>query len=236
MPEHEAGYRQHYLQGGRQVLVHISDEFYADSCSAYRWCDRVYRNHWSPTLSGLSAVAFFALGWTNGFCRPALGQTPPAAQRPHVWSFAGDPNKSQRQAMLSAMRSAPGGLEHLTSGWMSADSLSISDYRDLMEKSLFVPCPAGNQHLDTFRACEALEAGAIPILERRPHFDYFRGLWGDHPVPTVSSWDDAPALVGQITASQEAEALRQECVAWWANYKTGLKARIRSDLETLAPF
>jgi hypothetical protein len=93
--------------------------------------------------------------------------------------------------MLSAMSSVEGGHVHGTSALNprsltpeqreAADApLNIEDYAQLLSETIFAPCPAGWENLDSFRVCEALEAGCIPIVERRPFYDYFRHLFGDH--------------------------------------------------------
>ncbi len=228
-PEKDLYYRRNFEHGVRQVIIHLGDERYEDSCSAYRWCHRVYRNIWSPILANLGHVSFFPLGYKEGFVE-AGGPQRPAAERPYVWSFAGDPNKSTRADMLNNMRGVAGGHEHLTSGWNSDDSLSTEQYRHLFDQTLFVPCPAGNSNLDSFRVGEALEAGCIPIVEARPGYRYFDRLLPGHPIPTVSSWSEAQLFVNDMVARGACEPLRQVCSAWWTRHKQQLIAKIRTDL------
>lgn len=221
-------YRRNHEHGVRQVLVHLGDEFYADDCSAYRWCQRVYRNYWTPVLDGLDPVTFLALGYKTGFAR----DDPPrlAAERPHVWSFVGDPNKVTRALMRRHMRTVPGGFEHLTSGWDSSDSLSTDAYRRVLDQSVFAPCPAGTVNLDCYRVYEALEAGCIPIVMRRAGYDYFDRLLPGHPMPVVQDWAAAPGLVTALIDSGGCEALRRTCQAWWTGHKTQLIAQVSADL------
>jgi hypothetical protein len=221
-------YRRNHEHGVRQVLVHLSDEFYADDCSAYRWCQRVYRNYWTPVVTDLDPVSFFALGYKTGF---ATAEPPrPAAERPYVWSFVGDPHKTTRALMRRHMRTVPGGFEHLISGWDSSDSLSTDDYRRVLDQSVFAPCPAGTVNLDCYRVYEALEAGCIPIVMRRPGYDYFDRLLPGHPMPVVQDWAMAPGLVTSLIDGGGCEALRQACQSWWTGYKSQLIAQISVDL------
>jgi hypothetical protein len=223
-------YRRNHDHGVRQVLIHISDEFYADDCSAYRWCERVYRHYWTPVQVGPPPVSFFGLGYKTGFAT-ADAQPRPAAERPYVWSFVGDPHKTTRALMLRHMRTVSGGFEHLISGWDSSDSLSTDDYRRVLDQSVFAPCPAGTVNLDCYRVYEALEAGCIPIVMRRPGYDYFDRLLPGHPMPVVQDWAMAPGLVKGLTDSGGCEALRQTCQAWWIGYKARLIAQVRADLD-----
>jgi Exostosin family len=227
--EKDLYYRRNFEHGVRQVLIHLGDERYDDSCSAYRWCQRIYRNIWSPILANIGHVTFFPLGYKTGFAQ-AGGRERTAAERNHLWSFAGDANKSTRAEMLLQMRAVPGGYEHLISGWDSADSLPTEHYRRLLDQSVFAPCPAGNSILDSFRVCEALEAGCIPIVERRPGYDYFQRLMPGHPMPTISHWSEGRSLVEALAAREACEPLRETCSAWWAAHKQQLIDRVRADL------
>jgi hypothetical protein len=222
-------YRRNFENGVRQVLVHLSDEFYADDCSAYRWCQRVYRNYWSPVLADLAPVSFFALGYKTGFAK-AGGPSLPAAERPYTWSFVGDPGKETRVLMLRHMRGVPNGFEHLISGWDSTDSLSTEDYRRVLDQSVFAPSPAGTSNLDCYRVYEALEAGCIPIVMRRPGYEYFDRLLPGHPMPVISDWAEAPRLISGLVENGGCEALRQTCEAWWSDHKAGLIAQVGADL------
>jgi hypothetical protein len=213
-------YRRAFDRGCRVVLVHLSDESFADDTSSYRYCEAVVRNYRSEVMAGDVRVKFFPLGFKAGFARDG-GTVRTAARRRYLWSFAGDAKKSTRQEMLAAMNRLPRGFSHLTSGFGSEDSLSIGAYRALLDDTVIVPCPGGWSNLETFRVYEALEAGCIPIVERRIAFDYYTDLLGTHPLPTVSNWTDVRDLVGSKTL-EDLESLRRSCEHWWHAFKRRL--------------
>jgi len=97
-----------------------------------------------------------------------------------------------------------------------------------MDDSIFVPCPAGWQNLESFRTWEALEAGCIPIVERRPQFDYYAALCEDYPFPSVTDWAEAAPVLEM--SDTDLEALRQRCADWWQERKAALRARIGAAL------
>src|SRR5258705_4825272 len=104
----------------------------------------------------------------------------------------------------------------------------MADYARLMSDTIFPPCRAGWENLDSFRVCEAFEAGCIPIVERRPAYDYFRHLMGNNPALAVQSWSEAPALIRALTADAQAlEERRLLCANWWRTYKSALVERVR---------
>ncbi len=221
-------YAQAYGMGCRIVLFHLSDESYSENCEAYKYCNLVVRGYWSFRYENNRKVITIPIGYRNGFANSS--SAPPVARK-HVWSFAGDVKKSTRGAMLEAMRRFAPGFEHLTRGFTTngyylGDALPSEDYRRLMDESIFVPCPTGWVNLDSFRVWEALEAGCVPIVERRGSFDYFKCLLGEHPLPTLSDWSECDALLGHNP--EEWERLRQTCQTWWASYKPRVRQLVGS--------
>ena len=85
----------------------------------------------------------------------------------------------------------------------------------------WAPSPAGNVRSDSFRMWEALEAGAVPILDATtPAHD--RNVWpdtlGDHPFPVMHDWNQ----VGQIL---EGPAPMAEAGVWYTKYERDLVKR-----------
>jgi hypothetical protein len=224
VPEKTSYYREAFDKGARIILVHLSDEVFRDDTSAYKYCDRVIRCYYNERFAGLRDIFTLPLGYRSDFIKPGFTAAP-AASRRHTWGFAGDGKKLTRAEMLQEMGRIANGTVHLTSGFGAPDALSPADYRALLDECVYAPCPSGWSNLESFRVYEALEAGCIPIVEQRPNFDYFTALLGPHPMPTVSQWSDAPALIERLDAAAT-ERLRLECVAWWADYKPKLKARL----------
>lgn len=219
-------YRDAFDRGCRIVLVHLSDEAFVDITGPYRFCEAVLRNYRSEVLATHTGVHFFPLGYKMGFSRGcADGKS--TSNRRYLWSFAGDAKKTMRQSMLAAMQTLPQGFLHLTEGFGSADCLSTEAYRALLDDTVIVPCPGGWSNLETFRVYEALEAGCIPIVERRPAFDYFTDLLGAHPLPTVSDWAEAVDLIRRKNVD-EVESLRFSCDRWWRAFKRRLHSTLTS--------
>jgi hypothetical protein len=218
------------LNGSQLVLYHIGDEIYNHDCTVYRLCDFVIRNYWSISFDTEPNVMAVPIGYKAGFetGRPVK----PASSRRYIWSFMGDMNKGTRQKMLEELRKLGSGFEHLISGWNSADSLPIEKYREVMDDTIFVPCPAGWGNLDSFRVYEALEAGCIPVLEKRD-YDYFNRLLGENPLPTVSDWAGVSSILQQLSGGDRWETHRSMCANWWEQYKKTLQARVTGKLKAL---
>jgi hypothetical protein len=210
----------------RFALVHLSDERYIDDYGAYSLANVVIRPHWCRLHASDKKVHVVPLGLMNGF---VVASRKPACDRRYAWSFAGNVDKSTRAAMVGAMSTVPGGHLHRSDSVGprtiknrpdATPPLAIAEYAELMSETVFAPCPTGWQNLDSFRVCEALEAGCIPIVERRASYDYFRHLFGEHPMITVSDWSEAPAAISQLQADPHAlEQRRLACETWWQEHK-----------------
>jgi hypothetical protein len=230
VPAREPYYRKLHDSGARFALVHLSDEFYNDSVEVYSLCDLVLRNYWSPLQEDKGRVMAFPLGYKTGL-RPTA-PLPPAGARHYSWSFAGNPSKSTRKQMLDNMTQVPGGHTFFTKVFNDPNGLSTSEYQKVLLDSVFVPCPAGNGNLDSFRVYEALECGSIPIVECRPGFDYFALFLGEHPFITVGNWNEVVLLLqGFLSSPEKLEEKRKSCERWWAAHKASLLQTLAAQLD-----
>lgn len=235
-------------------VILLSDEAYDAPIGFYPYCKFVLRNYWnrksclpknydssllahnkrgffkknmSKKVFPSTLVKSFPLGYKKGFWKDFSGlEVKKASDRLYNWSFAGQITKSTRLAMAANMKKIPHYFMHETFSFASQDCLAVRDYRNLLLETVFVPCPRGFWNLDSFRVCEALECGCIPIVEKTP-FDYFEKLLGTYPFLAVNSWEEAPALVQELLEDPvRLEALRSECYEWWLKYKETMKNEV----------
>jgi hypothetical protein len=109
-----------------------------------------------------------------------------------------------------------------------SNSHIIGSYRRMLLDSVWVLCPGGFIHPETFRLYETLEAGALPILQSHS----FWLLLFEHeqpPFPFISGAQDICKLIEISDA--EAEALRLSTQAWYRRYKARLGRSIRDIIE-----
>ena len=235
-------------------VILLSDELYATSKGFYSYCSFVLRNYWDKKFDEQKnyessflihnkkgffknhrreklfpsiPVKSFPLGYKRGFWKGSFSrEIKKASDRLYNWSFAGQITKSTRLAMISNMKKIPHYFIHETFSFGGQDSLEVRDYRNLLLETLFVPCPRGWWNLDSFRICEALECGCIPIVEKTP-FNYFEKLLGKYPFLAVNSWEEAPDLIQKLLEDPaRLEALRSECYEWWLKYKETMKEEV----------
>ena len=223
--------KQAFYQG-TSLIVLTGDEWYRweqDFCAEIlKYADLFINTYFSLHFKDQGRVVQIPAGWMtpeyvnhSRTIRPKLAQ-----ERKYSWAFVGDVKKSTRQQMITNMSRINGGYNHLISGWQASDSLSPQSYRDIMNDSIFAPCPAGWANLDSYRVWESLEAGCIPIVEKRQYYDYFQMVAGDHPMVTVESWDNIHEVLLAIGDLQDIEARRVQCYDWWMGYKRELTSKI----------
>ncbi|HCN30593.1 MAG TPA: hypothetical protein DIT64_18025 [Verrucomicrobiales bacterium] len=206
------------------VLFHVSDEWYRSPLEVYRHFSHVIRNYHHSALNhdGITQIPL-------GPCRESrsAGGLPAASERKHVWSFAGQVT-STRGAMLDCLRCVQPHCLRLTAGVRAAGPMLESDaYRALLHESVFVPCPMGNVNLESFRLYEALDAGAIPIVEQRPWLDYYTRLLGPHPLPSVNTWRQAAGVMRSLMSDKDALDRRQEEIqTWWSQVQYQISRRV----------
>lgn len=199
-------------------LIHLSDEWYGQDYSYYSGFDFVLRNHFSRSFEK-PGILQFPLGLPR--VAPEPQPIVPQTSRRYTWSFCGN-RVASRFEMLSVFHGL-GPAYVLPPG----KRIPRHEFQEILMQSKFVPCPMGNVMLETWRAYEALEAGCIPLLERRPTMDYYRNLLGDHPIPTFSSWREARRFVcRQLQMPDDLDRRQVQLLEWWRGAKEAWRKRV----------
>jgi len=239
-------------------VFHLSDEACMAGLTFYGHAAFVYRNYFRADSLLLPNCRYFALGYKSGFTEGL--EVRDIGRRRYRWSFAGQ-FKSSRALMLRAADKIPGGFTHFTNGLADPQALEVRAYADLLANSVFALCPRGNVNLDCFRLYEALEAGAIPIVEDCPveprqHgsvagrvLQFARGCLKGRGRPYASGtmprsyWEAAygkdfpcPRIghwrqLEKVLTDMEVRATSQRCRNWWRSYKETLANRLCKDVE-----
>lgn len=209
------------------VLVNLLDEMYRDRDEIYEYFDLVIRAYHSSHHATSRKVIHVPLGWFQPIRRPLL---PPPSVRTYTWSFAGDVKKTFRRQMAERFARVENGFMKTTSGWLSSDQLNYDEYLRLMQESVFVLCPAGWANLESYRIWEALEMGAIPIIETRQGYNHVTRLCGPNPLPAFEDWAEAADFVSAVTPT-EMERISLSCRVWWARHKMEMCLKVAEQIE-----
>jgi len=144
--------------------------------------------------------------------------------RDRAWFFAGQVNQERRQQLVTALRQLPDGDLLETPGF--AQGVNRDAYTVGLVAAKVAPAPAGHVHVDSFRLYEALEAGCVPIGDRRRPPDTDASGWWDAMwpagvgFPLIDNWAELPGFLDRILARWPAAAA--EAGAWWMQAKRDL--------------
>ncbi len=190
-------------QGYRVGVLHLSDEWFTAPVDFYTEADFVFRNFYRPDVAHLPNVLFVPVGYKQGLHKYAVERS--ISDRQYYWSFAGQlGGKVSRRAMMEQAENISGGIAYVGKGYNDSKDLSFEGYVELICDTVFVLSPAGNRCAETSRFYEALEVGAIPVVEDVSKLNIIKQIIKEivkpekakqHKVWTVRYWKDAVTLL-----------------------------------------
>jgi hypothetical protein len=152
------------------------------------------------------------------------------------WFFGGQVTHSRRRACVDALRTMDwGGIIIETKGYHQG--VSLEEYYRTLWRAQIVPCPSGVMSPDAARPWDALECGAIPILDDLSPARSTPGFWeyvlGDHPLPVITDWSELPRRIESMKR-QNTKLLQREATVWWTDYRWKFLNRwLAEDLKEL---
>lgn len=156
------------------------------------------------------------------------------SDRPYKAGFSGQITHQRREELKQHMISLPETYFNGTGGF--TQGLTFESYFQMMVKCVTVPAPSGPVTLDSFRAYEALESGAIPILDlncpkTQNGTRYWDAVFGiGHPLPTVSHWAELREVMDRFEHPRDTNRI----FAWWQQYKRDTLRRILADVPDVS--
>lgn len=245
-------------------VIHLADENLDDDYRymTFKMCKFVIRTYYHPFLEskvGSSPyVLTVGLGWKDGRCKKHKCDN---KSWRYDWSFAGDPNKSDRLEMLNVFQRVwpeASSRVHLTSpGFDALDGLKVNTYFNIMCNSKIVACPTGWKNLDTFRLYEALEAGAVPMVLARSGWQqhdksmptYWHHIFfpnkdrkcqayysNELPFFVGETWEEVVSKAKHLCTQQPErmyEKMRARCNKFWQKYKEETRQEVSQLMSTL---
>jgi hypothetical protein len=204
-------------------LLHFSNEGLSHNTNYYELANHVFRNYYDKNILQKN-VTFIPLGVKSGF----LNNSDKIENK--IWDFAfiGQP-KSDRNELLEVISNLDNVFTHKTNSWNCSTSLTQDECKLVYQKTKFVPCPMGWVHPDSFRIMECLESNSIPILKSYNDIDYFSKVWGDSPIPIISSWNELMSFYQM--SDEEYNKLHSEVFSWYQNFKRSLKNKINDKIQ-----
>ena len=226
LPAYEDYFRRCRASCRRLVLVHTSDEWFSGGYALYRHFDAVIRN-FATGLARHQGIWTIPEGYANR--TRTAGTVRPVTERCYAWSFTGEIKASRADMAAAFAGLEPSFLTGTTSIYRGGGKkLSKPEFDDLLENTIFSPCPMGNAILETWRLYESLELGCIPIVESRASLDYFTALLGPHPIPSFTSWHAARRYAERALVDKPSLLRTQADIrTWWTAKKQEVRAQVR---------
>lgn len=213
------------LSALEDVGVVSVDEPMRDSAGTYaRVAFAVRVGFGDAQYRGVQNVLVAPLGVPSNFVPPESRR--PIGERSFSWAFLGEVKNESRRKMVEHLNCVGGErFLHTTSAWESADALGNARYSDILADAVFAPSPPANVHVECYRTYEALECGAIPVVDT----DYYRTEF-EAPFPVVrSDWSDAPEILNRFVRDPPAlERLDEQTRRWWHDVKRTYPAKIHA--------
>ena len=97
------------------------------------------------------------------------------------------------------------------------------EMNDILSSTIFIPCPNGFVHPETYRLYEALECGCVPIVEST--YKYYDRLFPKNPFIKVDKWIEAKKIIATWKDEQIIKK-REECNLWWTKLKNKIQISI----------
>lgn len=146
------------------------------------------------------------------------------------WMFSGQDTHQRRHACVEMLKQrTDAGFLIPTGGF--GQGMPPGDYARQLAATWICPAPAGPRSVDTFRAYEALEAGAIPIVEaanRSDQQNYWTFVYGSNPLPTIENWErQGSDMIDRLYADRYYMAA--VCSAWWQQQKMRMARQLENE-------
>lgn len=145
-------------------------------------------------------------------------------EKKYLWSFVGQVQNPFRQQCVDTLKKMPDGFLRTTDlfGGVCEKAIEYQEYLDICAQSKYVICPSGSFTAESFRLYEAMECGAIPIVDARSpvnskDFNYWNEVYPKHKLITVNYWDEK-ALSAILNIPNDNN--------WWHQYKKELEEKL----------
>lgn len=173
-----------------------------------------------------SGSRFLPVGYT-----PHARIAKPEPKSLNVFLAAQDTHVRRHECFISLdghPATKPGRI-HRTAGF--TQGMDPVEYMRCMGLAKIAPCPSGAVSVDSFRVWEALESGALPVVDTVSPVDgltdYWPRLFTDVPFPVVQDWN--AVKWGDLIEHWDTT----ETQTWWQAQKRRWTLELKEDLQQL---
>jgi hypothetical protein len=212
-------------QGIKFNLFHISNEQLRHNCDYYDYAELVIRNYYDEKIDKKNVLTV-PLGYKGGIKNRNQNYLK-FNQKKYNFCFIGQ-LKNDRFDLLTQISKFEKVFIHLTNQWDCPTSIKSEEMGEIYASTLLVPCPMGNVNIDTFRICEILESGSIPILKKYNGYNYYEKIFGENPIPIVDDWSEIINVYNDVLDNPDDEI--KKINEWYSEFKINLRNLIYTKL------
>ena len=188
-------YKKFRLICSKIFLIHLGDEAgRKDLSPIYDNCDFVWRAFCSNKYFNNEKVACLPIGYKSGVKLKTNGNG-----RKYKWTFIGNTHTSSRHDLLFQLSNIEPAFCHKVKQF-NEKIIETEEYSEILSSTIFLPCPNGTVHPETYRLYEALECECIPIVENS--YKYFDRAYPKNPFLKIDKWLDAKKLINSWNSDQ----------------------------------
>ena len=192
--------------------------------SIYDNCDFIWRAFCSNKYFNNDKVNCLPIGYKSG-----VKLKNSSIKRIYKWAFIGTPHKSSRHDLMFQFSGIKPFYSHKTKSF-NEKIIEVNEMSEILSSTIFIPCPNGFVHPETYRLYEALECECIPIVENS--YKYYDRLFPGNPFLKIDKWIEAKSIISKWENDQ-VKNKQEECKIWWKNYKLTLQENIKEKIESL---
>jgi hypothetical protein len=133
--------------------------------------------------------------------------------------------KSDRHILVDTISDIHNKFLHLTTQWNCPTGLSSDIVIEIYKRTIFIPCPMGWINPDSLRLFEALEWGCIPITKKYNGTDYFKYIFGEHPLPLVNEWTEVKDLMDKMN-NENLDNTIMTINKWYRDYMSTVSVNV----------
>jgi hypothetical protein len=200
-------------KGYKYILIHLSNESLQHNCNYYTNAEHVFRFYHDDSIK-YSNVTTLPLGFVSGYMNND-NIINLSDKRNISVVFIGQ-IKADRQLLINNISEINNNFIYLTNQWDDPNLLTFDKVIEIYKRTKFIPCPMGWCNPDSLRFFEALEWGAIPIIKKYNGIDYFKYIFGEHPIPIVNDWNEIPDLINKLD-NNKLDELIIKINTWYKN-------------------
>ena len=105
--------------------------------------------------------------------------------------------------------------------------MKTEEMTNVLSSTIFIPCPNGFVHPETYRLYEALECNCIPIVENT--YKYYDRLFYNNPFIKINKWSEASTIIKEWS-DEQINKKQEECKSWWNQYKKDIQNLIKTKI------